>query len=63
VSAAAIALSLVPPGDAVNKFQFELKLVGGTGFAFLLGTALYYRGARAKERADLQISAGAASRQ
>jgi hypothetical protein len=50
VSLAGILLSLIPPGDTVNKFQFEAKLVGGTGFAILLGIGLYIRGARQKAR-------------
>jgi hypothetical protein len=50
VSLAAIFLSVIPPGDTVNKFQFEGKLVGGTGFAILLGIGLYFRGARQKAR-------------
>lgn len=43
-----IAVSLVPPGDSSNKLGFELKLVGGTLGAIVLGLALYFRGARAK---------------
>ena len=50
VSVAAIVLSVIPPGDTANKFQFEAKLVGGTGFAILLGIGLYVRGARQKSR-------------
>jgi amino acid transporter len=50
VSLAAILLSVIPPGETVNKFQFEAKLVGGTGFAILLGIMLYIRGARQKAR-------------
>jgi len=52
VCLAGIILSLIPPGETVNKLQFELKLVGATGFAVLLGIGLYIRGARAKARAD-----------
>ena len=48
VVALSIALSLVPPGDASNKFLFELKLVSGTAGAILLGLVLYWRGARQK---------------
>jgi glutamate:GABA antiporter len=44
-----ILFSLVPPGDAANKFVFELKLVGGTAASILLGLILYWRGARAKQ--------------
>jgi hypothetical protein len=38
-----IALSLIPPGDTSNKFVFEVKLVGGTGVAILIGLVLYWR--------------------
>jgi len=44
-----IAVSLVPPGDTLNKMGFELKLVGGTVASVLLGLMLYWRGARAKQ--------------
>jgi glutamate:GABA antiporter len=43
-----IVLSLIPPGDEANKTVFEVKLVGGTLAAILLGLALYWRGAREK---------------
>jgi amino acid transporter len=45
----AIFFSLVPPGDSSDKLGFELKLVGGTLAALLLGLVLYWRGARAKK--------------
>jgi amino acid transporter len=44
-----IFVSLVPPGDTANKLGFELKLVCGTVISILIGLALYWRGARAKE--------------
>ena len=44
-----ILLSLVPPGDVLSKFRFELKLVGGTVASVLLGLTLYWRGARSKQ--------------
>jgi amino acid transporter len=44
-----ILVSLVPPGDSSNKLGFELKLVAGTVASILLGLALYWRGARAKQ--------------
>jgi amino acid transporter len=44
-----IFVSLVPPGDSMNKLGFELKLVGGTAASILLGLILYWRGARAKQ--------------
>ncbi len=43
-----IAVSLVPPGDSSDKLGFELKLVGGTLAAIVLGLVLYFRGARTK---------------
>jgi amino acid transporter len=43
-----IGVSLVPPGDSSNKLGFEMKLVGGTVAAILLGLTLYWRGAREK---------------
>jgi glutamate:GABA antiporter len=45
-----IALSLIPPAEATDKWVFEGKLVGGSAFAVLFGLMLYYRGARAKAR-------------
>jgi amino acid transporter len=44
-----IAVSLIPPGDSMNKLGFEMKLVLGTGVSVLLGLMLYWRGARAKQ--------------
>jgi amino acid transporter len=43
-----IFVSLVPPGDSSNKLVFELKLVGATIGAILLGLALYWRGVQSK---------------
>jgi glutamate:GABA antiporter len=43
-----IVVSLVPPGDSSDKLGFELKLVGGTVAAIVLGLSLYWRGARQK---------------
>ena len=45
-----IFVSLVPPGDSADKLGFELKLVGGTVAAIVIGLVLYWRGARAKAR-------------
>jgi amino acid transporter len=44
-----IFVSLVPPGDSVNKWSFELRLVGGTLASILIGLTLYWRGARSKK--------------
>ncbi len=41
-----IVVSLVPPGDSADKLGFELKLVGGTLVAVLIGLFLYWRGVR-----------------
>jgi amino acid transporter len=46
-----IFVSLVPPGDSINKWSFELRLVGGTAVSILLGLVLYWRGARSKRDA------------
>lgn len=43
-----IIVSLVPPGDSVDKLGFELRLVGGTVAAIVLGLSLYWRGVRQK---------------
>ncbi len=43
-----IFVSLVPPGETVNKWSFELRLLGGTLVSILFGLILYWRGARAK---------------
>ncbi|OLB40598.1 MAG: hypothetical protein AUH11_01435 [Acidobacteria bacterium 13_2_20CM_57_17] len=48
-----ILVSLVPPGDSSDKLGFELKLVGGTVAAIVLGLTLYWRGVRSKARAAL----------
>ena len=45
-----ILVSLVPPGDSSDKLGFELKLVGGTVAAIVLGLTLYHRGVKAKAR-------------
>jgi glutamate:GABA antiporter len=51
-----IALSLIPPGEVANKVLFEIKLLGGTLGAILIGLALYYRGSRAKSRPPVPAS-------
>ena len=43
-----IALSFVPPGGS-DALDFEIKLVGGTLGAILIGLILYWRGARSKQ--------------
>ena len=49
IVALGILVSLVPPGDSSNKFDFELKLIVGAAAAILLGLILYWRGARTKQ--------------
>ena len=43
-----IALSMVPPGEAENKWLFEGKVIGGTGLFVFIGLLLYWRGSRQK---------------
>jgi glutamate:GABA antiporter len=43
-----IALSMVPPGEAQNKWLFEGKVIGGTVFFVFIGLLLYWRGSRLK---------------
>jgi len=43
-----IFVSLVPPGG-INKWSFELRLVGGTLASIFIGLILYWRGARTKK--------------
>jgi amino acid transporter len=38
----AMALSMIPPGETANKGVFELKLLGGTGLAIVIGLVLYW---------------------
>jgi glutamate:GABA antiporter len=46
----AMILSMIPPGETTNKAVFELKLIGGTGIAILIGLALYWRSKPKTER-------------
>ena len=41
-----MALSMVPPGETANKSIFELKLLGSTILAILIGLVLYWRSKR-----------------
>ena len=45
-----IWLSLIPPGEASNKWLFEAELIGSILGSVFFGLVLYYRGARAKAR-------------
>jgi glutamate:GABA antiporter len=51
-----IALSLIPPGEASNKWLFESELIGSILGSVFLGLLLYYRGARAKAREAVHSS-------
>jgi len=44
-----IVLSFIPPGETVDKFAFEVELIGATGVAILIGLVLHYFGAGKKE--------------
>jgi amino acid transporter len=44
-----IFVSLVPPGSSAGKLGFDLKLIASTVATILVGLALYWRGARAKQ--------------
>jgi glutamate:GABA antiporter len=46
-----IVVSLVPPGETLNKASFEARLVGGTAAAVFVGLILYWRGAHSKRAA------------
>jgi len=48
----AMALSMIPPGETTNTVVFELKLIGGTSLAILIGLALYWRSKRQQQRAQ-----------
>jgi len=48
VTALSIALSVIPPGEEPHKFLFELKLVGATVGAMLIGLILHWWAGREK---------------
>jgi amino acid transporter len=48
----AMGISMIPPGETTNTAVFELKLIGGTSLAILIGLALYWRSKRARRDAD-----------
>ena len=41
-----------PPGDTASKLIFDVRLIGGTLAAILLGLVLYWRGARSKRASN-----------
>jgi len=47
-----IFVSLVPPGETLNKWSFEFRLLGGTLVSIFFGLILYWRGARSKKISD-----------
>ena len=56
---AGIILSLIPPGEATNKWLFEAELLACIVGSVCMGLALYYRGARAKARQGLNAPVAA----
>ena len=42
----AMGISMIPPGETTNTAVFEVKLIGGTSLAILIGLALYWRSKR-----------------
>jgi amino acid transporter len=48
VTAISIILAMVPSKDVIDTLSYELKIIGGTVFAVLIGLVLYRRGAREK---------------
>lgn len=44
----AMGISMIPPGETTNTAVFELKLIGGTSLAILIGLALYWRSKKAR---------------
>jgi amino acid transporter len=48
VTALSMALSLVPTEDVSSKLGFEIKVIGGSAVAIVIGLLVYWRGARSK---------------
>ena len=48
VTALSMALSLVPTEDVSSKLGFEVKVIGGSSVAIVIGLLVYWRGARSK---------------
>lgn len=51
VTLLAIIVAMIPPDNIENKPLFELKLIGSTVIALLIGLVMYWRGARQKAAA------------
>lgn len=45
----AMGISMIPPGETTNTVVFELKLIGGTSLAILIGLALYWRSKKLRQ--------------
>ena len=48
VTLLSIIVAMIPPSNIENKSLFELKLVGSTVLAVIIGLTMYWRGARQK---------------
>jgi amino acid transporter len=55
---AGIVLSFIPPGEATNKWLFEIELTACIVISVAFGLILYMRGARAKARQQASASVG-----
>jgi len=49
-----IFVSLVPPGDALDKLRFQVSVFSSVALSVLIGLALYWRGARSKKETPTQ---------
>jgi amino acid transporter len=53
ITVVSIVVSLLPPGDSSDRRMFQMKVVGWTAGALILGLILYYRGLAAKKREEV----------
>jgi amino acid transporter len=58
-----IVLSFIPPGEAISKFWFGAKLIGGTVGSILIGLTLYFRGVRQKSGGGGEAKGGTQRRE
>ena len=49
-----IFVSLVPPGDALDKLRFEVSVFSSVALSVVIGLLLYWRGARSQQSAPQQ---------
>jgi glutamate:GABA antiporter len=49
-----IFVSLVPPGDALDKLRFQMSVFSSVAISVLIGLVLYWRGARSKKEVPAQ---------